>query len=90
MAGERGRRGTTSSGVGRNKRVIKAGKTVDGTPLLIQETSLGLFGIGLAPFYRGCSRYVVGTLYRGCGRYEVGTYVQRMLLYEFGNFVQRM
>ena len=51
----------TTSGVGRNKRVIKAGQTVDGTPLLIQETSLGLFGIGLAPFYRGCSRYEFGT-----------------------------
>ena len=60
VAGERGR-GGTSSGVGSNKRVIKAGKTVDGTPLLIQETSLGLFGIGLAPLYRGSSRYDVGT-----------------------------
>ena len=51
MEGERDRGGNTS-GLGRNKRVIKAGKTVDGTPLLIQETSLGLFGIGLAPLYR--------------------------------------
>ena len=38
------------------KRVIKAGKTVDGTPLLIQETSLGLFGIGLAPIFGGKRR----------------------------------
>ena len=51
MEGERGR-GKNTSRLGRNKRVIKAGKTVDGTPLLIQETSLGLFGIGLAPLYR--------------------------------------
>ena len=38
-----------AKGVGRNKRVIKAGTTVDGTPLLIQETSLGIFG--LAPIF---------------------------------------
>ena len=74
---ERGRGGNTSV-VGRNKRVIKAGKTVDGTPLLIQETSLGLFGIGLAPFYRGCTRYELLPLYSGCSRYEVGTFVQNM------------
>ena len=77
IAGERGRGGTTS-GIRRNKRVIKAGKTVDGTPLLIQETSLGLFGIGLAPLYRGCTRYELLPLYSGCSRYEVGTFVQRL------------
>ena len=29
-----------------DKRVIKAGTTVDGTPLLLQDSSLGIFGIG--------------------------------------------
>jgi hypothetical protein len=38
----------------RNRRVVKAGTTVDGTPLLIQETSLGMFG--LAPLLGGRNR----------------------------------
>ena len=42
------------AGGGRNKRVVKAGTTVDGTPLLIQETSLGMFG--LAPLLGGRNR----------------------------------
>ena len=31
--------------VGSNSKVPKAGTTVDGTPLLIQNTSLGIFGL---------------------------------------------
>ena len=34
---------------GRKSKVIKAGTTVDGTPLLIENTSLGIFG--LAPHF---------------------------------------
>ena len=56
--GKRGGGGATSQPQGaggrRNKRVIKAGTTVDGTPLLIQETSLGMFG--LAPLLGGRNR----------------------------------
>ena len=51
--------GGANTGVGRSKRVIKAGTTVDGTPLLLQETSLGLFGIGLAPLLGGSNRYLI-------------------------------
>ena len=43
-----------AKGVGKNKRVIKAGTTVDGTPLLIQDTPLGIFG--LAPVLGGRNR----------------------------------
>ena len=46
-AGEKGR-GRTTTQPGRNKRVIQAGTPVDGTPLLMQETSGGIFG--LAPY----------------------------------------
>ena len=57
-AGKRGGGGMASQpqppGGRRNKRVIKAGTTVDGTPLLIQETSLGIFG--LAPLLGGRNR----------------------------------
>ena len=53
-AGDKGR-GRTTTQPGRNKRVIKAGTTVDGTPLLIQETSGGIFGLG--PFFGGSNRY---------------------------------
>ena len=49
-----GGRGRTTTQPGRNKRVIKAGTTVDGTPLLIQETSGGIFG--LPPFFGGTKR----------------------------------
>ena len=47
VVSHRGPRGvtTTQPKGGRNKRVIKAGTTVDGTPLLIEETSLGIFGM---------------------------------------------
>ena len=38
-------RGRTTTQPGRNNRVIKAGTTVDGTPLLVQETSGGIFGL---------------------------------------------
>ena len=58
LTGKRGGGGTTSQPQGaggmRNKRVIKAGTTVDGRPLLIQETSLRIFG--LAPLLGGRNR----------------------------------
>ena len=43
----RGSRGVTTAQPkeARNRRVIKAGTTVDGTPLVIEETSLGIFGM---------------------------------------------
>ena len=53
-AGDKGR-GRTTTQPGRNKRVIKAGTTVDGTPLLIQETSGGIFC--LPHFFGGSNRY---------------------------------
>ena len=50
-----GRGGTTTTtttntqqqakGSGRHKRVIKAGNTVDGTPLVIEESLPGIFGM---------------------------------------------
>ena len=56
VGGERGvtTTQTQAKSVGRNKRVIKAGTTVDGTPLLIQDTPLGIFG--LAPIFGGRNR----------------------------------